>query len=64
MMVAERGTWWWRRRRVRAGTVVTGKVERGVVNTGDEIEIVGGDQKKPMKTTCTGHQRPLPSHDI
>jgi len=36
------------------GTVVTGKVERGVVNTGDEIEIVGGDQKKPMKTTCTG----------
>jgi len=36
------------------GTVVTGKVERGIVNVGDEIEIVGGDQKKNMKTTCTG----------
>jgi elongation factor Tu len=23
------------------GTVVTGRVERGIVNTGDEIEIVG-----------------------
>ena len=37
------------------GTVVTGKVERGIVTTGDEIEIVGGDQRgKTMKTTCTG----------
>ena len=34
------------------GTVVTGRVERGVVNIGDEIEIVGIRDTK--KTTCTG----------
>src|SRR5689334_22547942 len=34
------------------GTVVTGKVEQGIVNTGDEIEIVG--IKPTQKTTCTG----------
>jgi len=34
------------------GTVVTGRVERGVVNTGDEIEIVG--MKETTTTTCTG----------
>jgi elongation factor Tu len=34
------------------GTVVTGKVEQGVVNTGDEIEIVG--LRDTQKTTCTG----------
>ncbi len=34
------------------GTVVTGRVERGVINTGDEIEIVG--IKPTQKTTCTG----------
>jgi elongation factor Tu len=34
------------------GTVVTGRVERGVVNVGDEIEIVG--VKDTEKTTCTG----------
>ena len=34
------------------GTVVTGKVEQGVVNTGDEIEIVG--IRDTQKTTCTG----------
>ena len=34
------------------GTVVTGRVERGVVNVGDEIEIVG--IKDTVKTTCTG----------
>ena len=34
------------------GTVVTGRVERGVVNIGDEIEIVG--VKDTRKTTCTG----------
>jgi len=39
------------------GTVVTGKIERGVVKTGDEIEVVGGDQRgKTTKTTCTGVQ--------
>ncbi len=34
------------------GTVVTGRVERGVIKTGDEIEIVG--IKDTQKTTCTG----------
>ena len=34
------------------GTVVTGKVEQGRVNTGDEIEIVG--LRDTQKTTCTG----------
>ena len=34
------------------GTVVTGRIERGIVKVGDEVEIVGlGDTKK---TTCTG----------
>ncbi|MBM3662984.1 MAG: elongation factor Tu [Actinobacteria bacterium] len=34
------------------GTVVTGKVEQGVIHTGDEIEIIG--LKATQKTTCTG----------
>ena len=34
------------------GTVVTGRVERGVVNVGDEIEIVG--IRDTGKTVCTG----------
>jgi elongation factor Tu len=34
------------------GTVVTGRIERGVINVGDEIEIVG--IKDTEKTTCTG----------
>jgi elongation factor Tu len=34
------------------GTVVTGRVERGIVKVGDEIEIVG--VKDTQKTTCTG----------
>src|SRR5512147_668886 len=34
------------------GTVVTGRVERGVVKVGDEIEIVG--IKATQKTVCTG----------
>jgi elongation factor Tu len=34
------------------GTVATGRVERGVVNVGDELEIVG--IKDTQKTTCTG----------
>jgi elongation factor Tu len=34
------------------GTVVTGRVEQGVVNTGDEIEIVG--LADTQKTVCTG----------
>ena len=34
------------------GTVVTGRVERGIVNVGDELEIVG--IRTTQKTTCTG----------
>jgi elongation factor Tu len=34
------------------GTVVTGKVEQGIVHTGDEIEIVG--LRPTQKTVCTG----------
>ncbi len=34
------------------GTVVTGRVERGIVNVGEEIEIVG--IRDTQKTTCTG----------
>ena len=34
------------------GTVVTGRVERGVLHVGDEIEIVG--IRPTQKTTCTG----------
>jgi elongation factor Tu len=34
------------------GTVVTGRIERGVVKVGDEIEIVG--IRDTTKTTCTG----------
>jgi elongation factor Tu len=38
------------------GTVATGRIERGVINVGDPVEIVGlmkeGD--KPLKSVCTG----------
>ena len=34
------------------GTVVTGRIERGIVKVGDEVEIVG--IKETTKTTCTG----------
>jgi len=34
------------------GTVVTGRVERGIIKVGDEVEIVG--IKDTAKTTCTG----------
>ena len=34
------------------GTVVTGRVERGIINVGNEVEIVG--IKETTKTTCTG----------
>jgi len=34
------------------GTVVTGRVERGVIKVGEEVEIVG--IKDTVKTTCTG----------
>ncbi|MCO5312254.1 MAG: elongation factor Tu [Microthrixaceae bacterium] len=34
------------------GTVVTGKIEQGILHTGDEIEIIG--LKDTQKTTCTG----------
>jgi elongation factor Tu len=34
------------------GTVVTGRVERGIVNVGDDVEIIG--IKETTKTVCTG----------
>jgi len=34
------------------GTVVTGRIERGIVKVGDELEIIG--IKDTQKTTCTG----------
>ena len=34
------------------GTVVTGRVERGIIKVGEEVEIVG--LKETTKTTCTG----------
>lgn len=34
------------------GTVVTGRIEQGIVNTGDEVEILG--IRDPQKTVCTG----------
>ncbi len=34
------------------GTVVTGRIERGIVHVGDDLEIVG--LKETQKTTCTG----------
>ncbi len=34
------------------GTVVTGRIERGIVKVGEEVEIVG--IKETIKTTCTG----------
>lgn len=34
------------------GTVVSGRVEQGIINTGDEVELVG--LKASTKTTCTG----------
>ena len=34
------------------GTVVTGRIERGIVNVGDEVEIIG--LKDTVKSTCTG----------
>ena len=34
------------------GTVVTGRIEEGIVKVGDEIEIVG--IKDTTTTTCTG----------
>jgi len=37
------------------GTVVTGRVERGIVKVGEEIEIVGISDT--VKTTCTGVER-------
>ncbi len=35
------------------GTVATGRIERGVVRTGEEVEIIGLEAE-PRKTTCTG----------
>ena len=37
------------------GTVVTGRVERGIIKVGEEVEIVG--IRPTVKTTCTGVER-------
>lgn len=39
------------------GTVVTGRVERGTIKTGDEVEVVGHGSKE--KTIVTGSASPL-----
>jgi elongation factor Tu len=38
------------------GTVATGRIERGVINTGDPVEIIGmmGDDEKPLTSVITG----------
>jgi len=38
------------------GTVATGRIERGVINTGDPVEIIGmmGEDAKPLTSTITG----------
>ena len=36
------------------GTVATGRIERGVVNTGDTVELVGIHQDKPRQLVVTG----------
>jgi elongation factor Tu len=35
------------------GTVATGRIETGIINVGDEVEIIGMQEDK-MKSTCTG----------
>ena len=35
------------------GTVATGRIERGVIKVGEEVEIIGLTDE-PAKTTCTG----------
>ena len=40
------------------GTVVTGRIETGIVKVGDEVEIVG--IQAPQKTTVTGGRAGLP----
>jgi elongation factor Tu len=36
------------------GTVATGRVERGIINTGDAVEIIGLTNDAPMKSVYTG----------
>ena len=38
------------------GTVATGRIERGVINVGDPVEIIGmmGEHEKPLTSTITG----------
>jgi elongation factor Tu len=35
------------------GTVATGKIETGVINSGDPVEIIGMGEEK-LKSSCTG----------
>jgi elongation factor Tu len=36
------------------GTVATGRVERGKLSTGEEVEVIGLIHERPLKTVCTG----------
>jgi elongation factor Tu len=36
------------------GTVVTGRIEKGIITVNDEVEVVGFNKNKPIATTCTG----------
>lgn len=38
------------------GTVITGRVERGTLEIGDEVEVVGRTNDKPLRATVTGIQ--------
>src|SRR5207237_500849 len=44
------------------GTVVTGRVERGIVKVGDEVEIVG--LRRTTKTVATGTEMVMPGDNI
>uniref|UniRef100_A0A453MIW7 Tr-type G domain-containing protein n=1 Tax=Aegilops tauschii subsp. strangulata TaxID=200361 RepID=A0A453MIW7_AEGTS len=36
------------------GTVVTGRIEQGVIKTGEDVEVIGLTESGPVKTTVTG----------
>jgi elongation factor Tu len=36
------------------GTVATGRIERGVINSGDEVEIIGDSTNEKLTSSCTG----------
>jgi len=46
------------------GTVVTGRVERGRLNVGERVQIVGTHGKPPIKTTVTAMESPRGQADV